>query len=226
MRSLIILKKMETAEEKPVKIFLGGKLGKLFGFEWSLFIKSPAEAIRAINANTKGEFLRYIEKRGVEKYYKISINSTKNRISEKELTKESDISILYISPIIKGNSSGIGKIIAGVVLIIIGAILIYTGIGAGFGAYAINLGVGLIVGGIIQLLTPMPTPPKDRGDTQTAQSKLLSTPNSIEQGSPLPIIYGRGLASSIPVSVSTSSYDTVTYSPPIPDEGYEESYNS
>jgi len=203
---------MHPNQEKPVKIFLGGKLGKRFGSEWNLYVGSPAEAIRAINANTKGAFLRYIEKVGLDKYYKIAINSTRNRLDSNELTKEREMETLYISPIIKGRGA-VARIIIGVVLVIVGAFTSLWG-----GTALVVVGLGLIVGGVIQLLTPIPTPPRDKSDTQVATSKLLGAPNSVSQGSALPIVYGRGIVPSRPISVSSNSYDTVTYSPEIPDE--------
>ena len=197
---------------EPVKIFLGGKLGKLFGSEWKLFVKSPAEAIRAINANTKGAFLRYVEKQGLEKYYKVSVNTTRNRLDSNELTQEREMESLYISPVIKGRGA-VARIIIGVVLVIVGAFTSLFG-----GTALVVVGLGLIVGGVIQLLTPIPTPPRDKSDTQVATSKLLGTPNSVSQGSALPIVYGRGIVPSRPISISSNSFDTVTYSPEIPAE--------
>ena len=37
-------------------VYLHGPLGETVGREWRLNVKSPAEAIRAINVNTNGEF--------------------------------------------------------------------------------------------------------------------------------------------------------------------------
>jgi len=199
---------------EPVKIFLGGKLGKLFGSEWKLFVSSPAEAIRAINANTKGAFLRYIEKQGLDKYYKVAVNSTRNRLDKNELAQEREMNSLYISPVIKGRGSNpVVRIIIGAVLVVVGVFTSWAG-----GVYLIGMGVGLILGGIVQLLTPIPTAPSDRSDTEVATSNLLGSPNSVNQGSPLPIVYGRVIVPSRPVSVSSNSFDTVTYSPEIPDE--------
>jgi predicted phage tail protein len=77
------------------------------------------------------------------------------------------------------------------------------------------MGIGLVIGGIIQLITPIPTPPGERKDTQNTSSNVLGTPNSVDQGGPLPIIYGRGIVPARPISVSSNSYDKIIYQPPV-----------
>ncbi len=68
------------------KIKLYGKLGQIFGKEWILDVNSVAEAVRAIDSNTKGKFSLYLLKgQGSKQFYKISVKNKKNIITEKEI---------------------------------------------------------------------------------------------------------------------------------------------
>lgn len=143
-------------EKKPVKIFLEGKLGKLFGREWSLYVNSPSEALRAIDINTKGKLKKYLSTEGAKRYYKIALQKKDNLIEPlKEIKNPSGESDIYIIPTIKGSNSGVGKIVLGAVLVVVGVV-----VGARFnsqlGASIVMAGLSLMAGGVTQLMTPIP----------------------------------------------------------------------
>lgn len=191
-------------------IYLGGKLGTLFGKRWDLLVNNPAEAMRAIDVNTRGRFRTYLAKDGDRKFYKVAIGRKDGLIGADELGHRSGRSTIHIMPTIRGANSGIGKIIAGAVLVIIGVIADIetfgtTGNGliqAGATAF-IGLGASLILGGITQLLTPVPK------QTQQLQSyNFQGNATTVNQGGPVPLFYGRGLCTPIPISINFDSADT------------------
>ena len=107
--------------EKAVKIHLLGKLGQVIGREWEIFAENPAEAIRAIDINTKGKLREYLGGDGGKKFYRVSLqkNSAKSSLEAQELYNKSGASDIYIVPIVNGANSGLGKILAGVVLLVV-----------------------------------------------------------------------------------------------------------
>ncbi len=196
------------------RIHLGGKLGKLFGSEWTLNVSSPAEAIRAIDVNTKGAFSTYLRKDGEKKFYKVALQKKDYLLGKDELRNHSGKSDIFIMPTIKGKNSGIVKIIAGVILIVVG-ILLYEFGGAFFVkaggllivAGLVGMGASLVLGGITQLLAPVP-----KKYNQAQSSNFAGNAAAVTQGQAIPLVYGRCLVKPIPIAVSFDSADTQTTS--------------
>jgi predicted phage tail protein len=188
-----------------ITVHLGGRLGILFGKEWRLNVASPAEALRAIDINTKGGFRRYLSK-DTSKEYHICIGSKtkEGSIGKDELKSRSGQSDIYVLPAIKGRNSGWFKIIAGVILIIVGAIIdYYTG---GGGNVLIGFGASLVFGGITQLLTSAP-----KQNQQLQSFNFQGNASTAYQGSAVPVFYGRYLISPIPICVSFSAQNAADF---------------
>jgi predicted phage tail protein len=200
-----------------VKIHLGGKLGKIFGQEWDLYVSSPAEALRAINVNTKGGFFKYLRIDGNKKFYKIAVQNKKNTLTEKEILSPTGKGDIFITPIVGGKSSGTAKVIAGVILIAIA----YYWDPSGSTAQAIassmfSSGVSLILGGIVQLITPVPTDAEPDQDDELRSSDLFrGNATAITQGGCVGMVYGRAIVAPMPISISLNSYDKIIYQPPV-----------
>lgn len=213
---------------KPVNIFLEGKLGKLFGRKWSLCVASPAEALQAININTKGKLKEYLLNDGAKKFYKVALQKKDNLINPKEEIKNpSGQSDIYFIPTIKGSSSGGGKIIAGVILVIVGAVLAVGSYGSlsALGVPMITAGIGLILGGVVQLMTPVPKIAQPSAEVDQRQSYgFQGNSVTIFQGSSVGIVYGRSLVAPMPISASMENLDigiyggARTYIPPDPED--------
>jgi predicted phage tail protein len=189
-------------EEKETTVYLTGRLGKKFGQVWKLFVKSPREALQAINTNTKGEFFRYIGDPDANRHYKIAIQDKKNLLTKEEIPNRSGNSDIYIMPAIKGSKAG-ARIIAGIILIV-AAFLMPGPLTASPWAMALfSAGVGLTIGGIVELLTPVPK----RTKTDQAQSaNFQGNATAAYQGAPVPLVYGKAIVNPIPVCVSTNTF--------------------
>ncbi len=189
-----------------------GKLGTLFGKTWELFVKSPAEALHAINMNTNGGLFKYLSGPGGKKYYKIGVQSKDNLIKPKEeLNYPVGQSDIYIMPTIKGagGNNGIGQAILGVVLIAVGYVLtVYTGYD--YGLYA--AGIGMIIGGVIQLLTPVPSIDTSTGsdDDGRRSSFFEGNATAISQGGSVGIVYGKSMVSPMPISLAVKNKDNAS----------------
>jgi predicted phage tail protein len=198
-----------------INIYLTGKLGRLFGKKWTLNVKSPAEAIRAIDINVKGQLRKYLSTEGAKKYYKVALQKKDNIIYKEEISNPSGQSDIYIIPTIKGS----GKVGTAIGMIVIGVALVYLAIlSGGTALYACGflgewtttvamMGASLILGGISQLLAPTPDISESSASDQKTSSMFQGNASTIMQGGAVPIAYGRILISPMPIGVSTAAYD-------------------
>src|SRR6478736_3549133 len=102
------------------KIHLRGKLGKEFGPLWELDVKTPKEALFAINMNTDGRFIRYIDETQRDKQISYSFV-----IGDQTVEKKEDLILLegpvgatediYITPVIGGAGTIVTAIIINLV---------------------------------------------------------------------------------------------------------------
>lgn len=204
-------------------VHLVGSLGKAIGVsEWHLDVRSPAEALRAIDINTRGALSRYLGGPAKDRLYRIALQKRDNVIDPSEVSHRSGLSTIYFMPTIRGRNwkSGVGKVIAGIALIAAAvffgpasfAVLGWGGtgmIGVGAATIIAGFGISLVLGGISQMLTPKPT-----GTTASPeQAQSTSFPGNaaaVVQGGCVPVVYGRALVSPIPVSITVTNNDVST----------------
>lgn len=215
-------------------IHLGGKLGQLFGKKWELMVSSPAEAIRAIDINLKGKLRAYLSKEGAKKFYKIGVGKKDCLIGKEELHNRSGSSSIYVAPVAKGKSSGLGKVLIGIA--IIASIALTGGFAAGgwamaasggglgiFGTALVGISASLILGGITQMLTPAPSFDNNPEGGETRGSNLFGgNASAITQGGAVGLVYGRALVTPMPVSISFDNKDQSISSAAVTiEDGYE-----
>lgn len=92
-----------------VNIYLTGKLGRLFGEKWTLDVKSPAEAMQAIDINLRGKLRQYLAGEGASKYYKVAVQKKNNVLFREEIKNPSGKGDIYIMPTIKGRGDNAGQ---------------------------------------------------------------------------------------------------------------------
>jgi len=202
-------------------VHLHGHLGKLFGKVHRFEVETAAEAIRALNVN----FPKFMETMKEGSYYVIrgrrhgGLSLELEDVTAFKLGKAD----LHIVPVTKGSGEGGGKgggglkMILGVALI--GAAVFFSGglaaggagLLAGMGQTAFSIagmgitwgniamvGVALTLSGVSQMLSPQE---KSQDETKKTDSFMFSGPiNAAAQGNPVPLIYGRVMTGSIPIS--------------------------
>lgn len=180
------------------KVKLLGELGRIFGREWDLLIKTPAEAIAALTANLGDRFVQYLyqsEEDGIA--YRV-VTDDPVGIDQDKLQFPCDH--LIIAPQISGRGGGFGRVLLGSALLV-GSFFMPASVGL-FGLAISSttvglLGASLILGGIHQMLSPVPKTPK-RGET--SDSFLFDNAGEIGyQGLPVPVGYGRRIITDLPV---------------------------
>lgn len=185
---------------KTVKLL--GELGKKFGKEFKLDIKNPAEAVRALCVNFPELRQHFIdsEKRGVA--YRVIVGKQDQKVDD--LHNPSGNQVIKFVPVLQGAGGN------GVVPVILGAVLIAVGVVAGVifpgnpvSPYLVSMGVAMVIGGVVQMLTPIPTISSQDQNNQPDNKPSYTfngAVNTSAQGYPVPVGYGRMIVGSAVIS--------------------------
>lgn len=170
-------------------IRLYGKLGARFGRKFRLAVNSPAEAIHALCVLVPGfqQYLMGAKSKGIE----FAVFAGRQNLSKEQLHDPPGQDDIRIAPVMVGSKrGGVLQTIAGVVLIVVGAIASAYGYGA-IGEPMIKMGVSMVIGGVTQMLSPQPKglAAKDSPDNTPSYS-MNGTVNTQAQGNPVPVAYG------------------------------------
>lgn len=193
-------------------VLLYGGLRKQFGKRWMLDIDTPAEAIRAIDANVGGRLRQYLIDHSEPGFHLLVGDRSVGGVEE--VAMHTGGQTLKIIPAVAGAKDAIWTVIIGVALVWATA---GWGFAEGsFGAMAMSagsaIGVSLVLGGLAQMLFKPPT--QGLVDPTGDPSYAFTGPvNTSAQGHPVPICYGKLRVGSAVISASfhTADYaDTVS----------------
>lgn len=120
----------------------------------------------------------------------------------------SGVTEIRIVPVISGSKAGLFQTVVGIALIVVGAAINYFSGGslAWIGTPMMQVGVAMTIGGVIQMLSPVPKTgnQQDQASTENKPSYLFNGAfNSTQQGLPVPVVYGQMLVGSSVVAVGT-----------------------
>ena len=174
------------------EIKLYGSLGNEFGIKHHFDVKSVPEALQALAANypkildkMRHGFFKVV----VGKNQKTGVAMDENSIVTYALGDQT----LHIIPVTKGSKKGLGKVLAGILLIGLavftgGTSLMATGILGStttLGGIITSIGTGLVLTGVSSLLAP------EQKTGETEQSFTMSGPQvTLREGGIVPIAYG------------------------------------
>lgn len=211
-------------------IILEGILGEKFGYEWKLDVNSPAEALSAIMAQRPAMRKFLLDSEGVQGYEVFVDDNGCEMLEELVINKPGEGSYTFV-PVIGGSKNSTMMMILGVTLIAVtggfglgiaapfmasggtavagaaagsaaaagttiasGATLTTLGSGLNY------LGMGLLLGGAAMMLSPdVP----DGNSSEKSENYLFGGPvNTVKQGEPIPLVYGRAIVGSKTISAS------------------------
>ena len=166
-------------------------------------VANPAEAVRFLIANFPA-----LERHMADQYYKVHVSDRALELGSAPdelhlpIGQQETISII---PVMAG-AGATGRIIAGIALVAFSLLL--PGVGAAIGGAAMTkiglIGGALIIGGIAELLTPVPKIGGAEDDPRKSYS-FSGVQNVSRQGVPVPIVYGEMIVGSIVISAGIST---------------------
>lgn len=197
------------------EIRLYGFLGQKFGRVHRLAVKSTAEAVRALCCTVSGFEQALIDH---APGWKVWTGTTRIGDPEDLHDPSSEREVIRIAPVVAGAKSAFGQILIGVALV---AAAFFTG-GASLSAYglafsslagqvAFGIGAALVLGGVAQMLAPHPKS-TDTGDSAENKASYIfnGAVNTVAQGNPVPVGYGRMIVGSAVISAGLSTQDYTT----------------
>ena len=194
------------------KVKLYGQLAEFVGHkEFEVKVDNVAQAVSFLIHNFEG-----LEAYMSPKYYQVKVGD--DDIGTDELAYPIGQQDIHFVPVIAGaGRGGLGKILLGALLITgavmagggFGALFSETGLtyatktGAFLGKFAMNLGIGLTIMGVSELLFPLPEPQKFSSEEDPQLSFNFSgVQNTSRAGTPVPIVYGEIITGSVVISAA------------------------
>lgn len=194
------------------KVILYGRLAKEFGPSFDLDVGSPAEAVRALEANFPGFYVSIREG-----HYRVGYDAENGIMEPDELLMVGNNSEIHIEPVVVGaKKKGIFGIILGIIIIgaaiyfaptaVVGAagegssVVFGANLSKTFSVFGLNIsfadvalfGLSMALQGVAGLLSPVPEIPGTPEKPDGRPSFLFSGPiNTAEQGGPVPLVYGQ-----------------------------------
>lgn len=176
--------------EVMTQIELGGSPGKIFGKTHQRLINKVSEAGTAL-AKTIPGFESYMinsQRRGLT----FAVFKGKKNIGVDDLGFPVTGEVIRIVPVIIGSKkAGLLQTILGAVIVAVGAIATF-GFAQTWGVNLMMAGGAMMVGGVVQMLSPQPTGLASKQDADNRASYAFGgVTNTAAQGYPVPLLYGR-----------------------------------
>ena len=190
------------------KIKLYGELAKFLGQKtFEAEVHNAAQAIKFLVVN-----FPQLEKHMMDRYYKVAVDTWE--LEEEELHYPNGQEDIKIIPVVGGAGGSTTKILLGVALI--GAAFAFTPLTAGAffkpivakGSFAaampmtkaaVAIGGALVLSGISEMLTPVPTVSETEQDPRLSFN-FSGIQNTSRAGVAVPVIYGEVLTGSVVIS--------------------------
>ncbi|EMM3426431.1 TPA: tail assembly protein [Klebsiella aerogenes] len=177
-------------QEVMTKIELSGVLGKTFGNVHHRLISTVHEAGAALSATIPGfeKFMNDSKEKGLT----FAVFKGKKNISQDDLGFPVSGEVIRIVPVVIGSKkAGIFQTILGAVLVVAGFISTFTPAAAA-APYLYSMGASMMLGGVIQMLSPQPggLARKESPDNKASYA-FGGVTNTASQGYPVGLLYGK-----------------------------------
>lgn len=182
---------------KTIKLY--GVLGKKFGKEFHLAVESTREAVKALSVQVPGfeQFMLTAHEQGLA----FAVFQDDENIGEDQIDFETGAKVIKIVPkVIGAGGNGILQTILGAVMVVVGVITQQY--------WAVGMGVGMMIGGIAQMLAPKIDTEDQNQDGNRANKGFGGAVTTIAQGNPVPILYGQREVGGFIVNAGQFAVDT------------------
>ncbi|MCZ7840685.1 tail assembly protein [Leclercia adecarboxylata] len=177
-------------KEIMANIELCGVLGKHFGKQHQRSVSTTSEVIKALCCTVRGfeKYLNTSKQRGLT----FAIFRGKKNIGVDDLGFPLTEDVVRIIPVVIGSKkAGVLQTILGSVLVAIGFVLTFTPAAAA-SPFFYQAGAAMILGGVVQMLSPQPTGLASKQDADNRASYAFGgVTNTAAQGYPVPLLYGK-----------------------------------
>jgi predicted phage tail protein len=173
-------------------VLLSGSLAALFGRTHRLVIDTPAEACRALSVTIPGfeAFMQNAHLKGL----RFAVFKGRHNITKEELKHNSGDEVIRIVPVIAGSKrAGVLQTVLGAVLVVAGVLIGYFSAGtmSAFGYGMAKFGAAMMIGGVVQMLSPQAKGLASRQDPDNMPSYAFGGPvNTVAMGIPVGVAYG------------------------------------
>ena len=190
---------------KTIKLY--GVLGRKFGKEFHLAVESTREAVKALSVQVPGfeQFMLTAHEQGLA----FAVFQDDENISEDQLDFETGAKVIKIIPkVIGAGGNGVLQTILGAVMVVVGVVMLYIPGAQPFAASVIGAGIGMMVGGIAQMMMPKMDEGDQNQDGNRANKGFGGAVTTIAQGNPVPILYGRREVGGFIINAGQFAVDT------------------
>lgn len=190
---------------KTIKLY--GVLGKKFGKEFHLAVESTREAVKALSVQVPGfeQFMLTAHEQGLA----FAVFQDDENISEDQIDFETGAKVIKIVPkVIGAGGNGVLQTILGAVMVVVGVVLMYVPGGQAFAPSLIGAGIGMMIGGIAQMMMPKMDEGDQNQDGNRANKGFGGAVTTIAQGNPVPILYGQREVGGFIVNAGQFAVDT------------------
>lgn len=190
---------------KTIKLY--GVLGKKFGKEFHLAVESTREAVKALSVQVPGfeQFMLTAHEQGLA----FAVFQDDENIGEDQIDFETGAKVIKIVPkVIGAGGNGVLQTILGAVMVVVGVVMLYIPGAQPFAASVIGAGIGMMVGGIAQMMMPKMDDGDQNQDGNRANKGFGGAVTTIAQGNPVPILYGQREVGGFIVNAGQFAVDT------------------
>lgn len=174
---------------------------KQYGDKFNMNVETASEALNGLYYQIKG-----LKKQIMGGFFRVRINGVDMNEDNLQFGLHSRIpenAVIHIVPKVAGaKNGGILSAIAGAVMVVVGA---WTG-----QYWLVGMGVGMMVGGVAQMLTKMPKTDKLKEGMANKNTYFSNLDNTIAQGAPVPLCYGLTKIGSKVLSQGLETLDDAT----------------
>lgn len=190
---------------KTIKLY--GVLGKKFGKEFHLAVESAREAVKALSVQVPGfeQFMLTAHEQGLT----FAVFQDDENISEDQIDFETGAKVIKIVPkVIGAGGNGVLQTILGAVMVVVGVVMMYVPGLQAFAPSVIGAGIGLMIGGIAQMMMPKMDEGDQNQDGNRANKGFGGAVTTIAQGNPVPILYGQREVGGFIINAGQFAVDT------------------